>query len=266
MTMIQFGTMARLDSKNVSTPLGPALTSGHPIDGAGGKSEVTLSARGAIVLIEPRTLIRDCLRKCLEASVPGEVVHAFTSVADWADAWTPRAVAPIILLSTADCDETDFEREIADLFHVEPMASIVLLSDDADCTHVLGALDRGVRGYISTSMPFDVAVTALQLVRAGGTFVPAESLRASKFSGSEAQSPAKHEGQGAFTSRQLAVIEALRQGKANKIIAFELNMRESTVKVHVRNIMKKLQAKNRTEVAYRINAMTAAGRGLVAGA
>jgi DNA-binding NarL/FixJ family response regulator len=50
--------------------------------------------------------------------------------------------------------------------------------------------------------------------------------------------------------RQAAVIEALRQGKPNKIIAYELEMRESTVKVHVRNIMKKLKARNRTEVAY----------------
>lgn len=53
-----------------------------------------------------------------------------------------------------------------------------------------------------------------------------------------------------LTERQTAVIEALRRGKANKIIAYELNMKESTVKVHVRNIMKKLNAKNRTEVAF----------------
>ena len=52
-----------------------------------------------------------------------------------------------------------------------------------------------------------------------------------------------------FTARQGAVIRALCSGKANKIIAYELNMCESTVKVHVRNIMKKLKAKNRTEVA-----------------
>ncbi|MGU3537814.1 LuxR C-terminal-related transcriptional regulator, partial [Methylobacterium sp. A54F] len=46
---------------------------------------------------------------------------------------------------------------------------------------------------------------------------------------------------------------ALRKGTPNKIIAYELNMCESTVKVHVRNIMKKLKAKNRTEVAYLTN-------------
>src|SRR4030042_1914296 len=52
-----------------------------------------------------------------------------------------------------------------------------------------------------------------------------------------------------FTARQTSVVRALCMGKPNKTIAHELNMRESTVKVHVRNIMKKLSARNRTEVA-----------------
>jgi DNA-binding NarL/FixJ family response regulator len=44
-------------------------------------------------------------------------------------------------------------------------------------------------------------------------------------------------------------IRAIQAGKSNKVIAYELNMYESTVKVHARNVMKKLKAKNRTEVA-----------------
>ena len=56
-----------------------------------------------------------------------------------------------------------------------------------------------------------------------------------------------------LTARQAAVVEALRRGKANKAIAYELSMQESTVKVHVRNIMKKLRARNRTEVAFIVN-------------
>ena len=47
----------------------------------------------------------------------------------------------------------------------------------------------------------------------------------------------------------------MRQGKANKIIAYDLNMCENTVKVHVRNIMKKLKAANRTEAAFKLNKM-----------
>ena len=49
------------------------------------------------------------------------------------------------------------------------------------------------------------------------------------------------------------MIAALRKGEANKTIAFELKMCESTVKVHVRNIMKKLNARSRTEVAYLVS-------------
>ncbi len=68
-----------------------------------------------------------------------------------------------------------------------------------------------------------------------------------------APSPSVQKPTALFTTRQAAVVEALKRGKANKIIAYELEMRESTVKVHVRNIMKKLKATNRTEVAYKAN-------------
>jgi DNA-binding NarL/FixJ family response regulator len=50
-------------------------------------------------------------------------------------------------------------------------------------------------------------------------------------------------------------VEGIRRGKPNKIIAYELNMCESTVKVHVRAIMKKLKATNRTEVAFKTSAL-----------
>jgi len=65
--------------------------------------------------------------------------------------------------------------------------------------------------------------------------------------------------QNLFTPRQAAVVEALRQGKPNKIIAYELDMRESTVKVHIRHIMKKLNATNRTQVAFMLTKMKSQG-------
>src|SRR5690606_26939929 len=52
-----------------------------------------------------------------------------------------------------------------------------------------------------------------------------------------------------LTLRQHEVLEGLRYGKSNKHIARELNMQEATVKVHVRQIMRKLGASNRTQVA-----------------
>jgi len=56
-----------------------------------------------------------------------------------------------------------------------------------------------------------------------------------------------------FSPRQLQVLELLQQGKQNKIIAYELGMCESTVKVHIRHIMRKLNARNRTQVVLLTN-------------
>jgi DNA-binding NarL/FixJ family response regulator len=135
---------------------------------------------------------------------------------------------------------------------------IVVLCDGEKPSHVVSALQAGARGYISTNMSLDVTLGALQLVRAGGQFIPAGCITELRYSSAapvpRVQSPLS----GMFTARQAAVIAALRQGKQNKIIAYELNMRESTVKVHVRNIMKKLNATNRTEVAYLTNQLLAA--------
>ena len=125
----------------------------------------------------------------------------------------------------------------------------MLISDDEDPDQIVKVLEAGARGFIPSNLPLTVAVEAMRLVRAGGTFVPASSLMAVRRS-AEGAAAAKPAGNGMFTPRQVDVIEALRQGKANKIIAYELEMRESTVKVHVRNIMKKLKATNRTQVAY----------------
>ena len=59
-----------------------------------------------------------------------------------------------------------------------------------------------------------------------------------------------------FTTREKSVITLLKLGTSNKIIAYELQMSESTVKVHIRNIMRKMKVKNRTEVVSRILGVT----------
>jgi DNA-binding NarL/FixJ family response regulator len=101
-----------------------------------------------------------------------------------------------------------------------------------------------------------VLAEAIALARAGGVFVPGSCIIALKEAIYANQANARPLA-GIFTPRETSVANALRQGKANKIIAYELNMCESTVKVHVRSIMKKLKATNRTEIAYKLSEMAA---------
>jgi DNA-binding NarL/FixJ family response regulator len=132
-----------------------------------------------------------------------------------------------------------------------PEASTVVLADRDDVDEVNSALMHGARGYIPTSVEWEVAVAALRLISAGGTFVPAGALRstaAKRDDQPEGERRRRSDGLD-LTPRELSVIDLLREGKPNKLIAARLDMQESTVKVHVRNILKKLNATNRTHAA-----------------
>jgi DNA-binding NarL/FixJ family response regulator len=129
----------------------------------------------------------------------------------------------------------------------------VIVFSDADSLDQVKTMrlvvKNGARGFVPTqTATLPVTVAALQLVKAGGTFVPADLL----VSPPADRAPAS---KSRLTSRQGAVLSHLQQGKANKIIAYELGMSESTVKVHVRNIMQKMGATNRTQAAYKAQRM-----------
>ncbi len=132
---------------------------------------------------------------------------------------------------------------------------LVLLADQDDPGDVAEALRLGIRGYVPTSSDRQEVWEILRFVRAGGTYVPASALT---HVGPQDVAPTARPCSKAvksrvtrdLTPREMDVIERLRQGKPNKIIAHELQISESTVKVFVHRILTKLGAINRTEVAY----------------
>jgi DNA-binding NarL/FixJ family response regulator len=144
------------------------------------------------------------------------------------------------------------------LAELAPGAPVVVLSQRNDLELARFVIGHGAKGYIPVSMGFEIAIEAVRFVLAGGTYVPADCLLAG---GSPEVTPSpRSSASGVVTARELAVVRAIQHGKPNKIIAYELNMCESTVKVHVRHIMKKLAAKNRTEVAIKASALFSCSR------
>jgi len=124
---------------------------------------------------------------------------------------------------------------------------VAMVSDHEDRGEVMAAFRAGVRGFVPSTLEPELALQALTFVLGGGTFFPPQVL----------DRPSRDVSQGArqggavhtLTPRQLDVLALLREGKSNKLIARELAMCESTVKVHVRQIMRKLGAANRTQAA-----------------
>ena len=203
------------------------------------------SKKPGIVIIHDRTVFRDCLAQCLEMAYVDHDVFSFSSAAEWLTSDIPNALHAAVIIVVIDGIN---ESSAADLDFLETNAAatpVVIVSDADYLNHIIRVLKSGVRGYIPTSLSFNIAVEAVRLVKAGGVFIPASSIVPD---GDEA---ARTRTSTLLTHRQLEVVEEIRSGKANKQIAYDLNMSEHTVKVHLRHIMRKLNARNRTEVAVR---------------
>jgi DNA-binding NarL/FixJ family response regulator len=210
-------------------------------------------ASQTLVIVDHRTLDRECLAKSIRSQTTKMAVVAVQSVEDWKpkESQFPPLAAILVSIGGRKVTEPAVEQEIRALCAQFASVPVILLADTDQLSQIVKALEFGARGFIPSSVGIEVCVEAINLALAGGIFVPASSVLAVRqmFETNE-PNPAVT---GIFTLRQKEVVEALRRGKANKIIAYELKLRESTVKVHIRNIMKKLKATNRTEVAFKIN-------------
>jgi DNA-binding NarL/FixJ family response regulator len=234
-----------------------AILTGAPL--VNGETLFTDQQTAAIIVIEKRLLIRDCLVKCLKDIGLGCPVLAFAGISEWLE--IAAQYVPILILFSLqpqNADDCEIGQNLSLLNGNKTGAPVVIISDSEDTSRVVSALKCGVRGYIPTSVTLNVALEAMRLVGAGGTFAPTSALLDARAPGETATPHYDVSKKLLFTARQLAVLVALRRGKANKQIAYELNMREGTVKVHVRHIMKKLHARNRTEVAIIANDLFAA--------
>jgi DNA-binding NarL/FixJ family response regulator len=136
-----------------------------------------------------------------------------------------------------------------------PALPVIVLSDREEAEEVVAAFREGVQGYIPTSLAPRLVMYAIRIVLAGGTFYPADALlRARRLIRPEIerapdlpQVTAEHREQ--WPPRRLAVLCLLAQSKPNKQIAQMLAIEEGTVKVHIRQIMRKLGVSNRTQAA-----------------
>ena len=230
---------------------GPALT--QLLETAERSEEIGLRASGEavttvtdefIALIESRIFIRECIRRSMQSAFPLQI-QTFSEPIELER--KSDELPNLILLSLIE----DTKKASANAFkifsQVAPRIPIIVLAYNNDTELAKVAICHGAKGYIPVTLGFDIAVEAVRFVLAGGTYVPIDYLLMRTRTGdlpSEA-SPAS----GAVTARELAVVRAIQHAKSNKVIAYELGMCESTVKVHVRRVMKKLKAKNRTEVA-----------------
>jgi DNA-binding NarL/FixJ family response regulator len=207
-----------------------------------------------VALIDPKPLTRRSIGELLAQAFPECAMGVASTCEELLEIDESRIGRPdlvLVYIRSAGLTNTWVQTALELLRVRLPEASAVVLSDRDDVDEVNRALTHGVRGYIPTSVEREVAVAALRLISAGGTFVPADALRST---GAKPDDQRQRRSDGLdLTPRELSVIHLLREGKPNKLIARQLDMQENTVKVHVHNILRKLNAGNRTHAAFVAN-------------
>ncbi len=201
-----------------------------------------------IVLVESRPFLRECIGRSLQSAFSAPVV-TFSSLSELGE-HPCGSTAALVILSLIEASKEAWANALKDLADGVARRPVVTLASTNDVELARAAIRLGAKGYVPLTMGFDIAIEAIRFDLVGGTYVPTDHLFAAEQMGLSTQKTLHPVG--FLTGRELAVVRAIKEGKSNKIIAYDLNMCESTVKVHVRNVMKKLNAKNRTDVAMRM--------------
>ena len=234
------------------------LTTSTERDENGGDPRTGVKDGDRIAIIEGRIFLRECIRRAMQAafSLPLDTYASIAELEKDGRLGATRLV--IICWSSHDEGRGDENASSIPAFsEMLPGAPVIVLAHRQEPELAHEAITLGARGYIPMSMGFDIAVEAVRFVLAGGTYVPAEFFLAKSAASTMA---VLTRDSATMNEREMLVVRAIQQGKPNKIIAYELNMCESTVKVHVRSIMRKLGAKNRTTVAMEANGVAAISR------
>jgi DNA-binding NarL/FixJ family response regulator len=210
-----------------------------------------------ILVVDDHALIREALHGVLKKLKRDAVILDASTCAQATESIASHPDIRLVLLDLTLPDRDGFSM-LAELRERHPAMSVVVVSGAQDRANVMKALDLGAVGFVPKSAPPELMRSALQLVLAGGVYVPPEVLaceqlggptRGASVDGRIIVSPADV----GLTERQLDVLALMMQGKNNKVICQMLELSEPTVKSHVTAILKALKVTNRTEAVVAVS-------------
>lgn len=196
-----------------------------------------------IVIADDHPLYIEAVRGQLERVFPDAEIAASASL-DGVLALLAGTTADLVMLdfSMPGMNGTEGVRRAVQA----TAAPVLVMSGIADERDVRACIESGARGFLPKTLEGRVFASAVGVVAAGGSFVPAEFVGAS----AKAQ-PAEEDGfrRSDFTPRELEVLNMVVAGASNKEIARRLELQEVTIKLHFSRIFQKMGVKNRSHAA-----------------
>ena len=203
-----------------------------------------------IALVDQRSLVRELVGSFLRERMPEFVVHQASSLSEIESRRSFAYRIFVIFQPSVMAELPKSYIQVTRLRQAFPKVPVIVVSDFARSDLVCEAFRCGASGFIPTMTSVSIFAQAIRTVLAGGEYVPASVL---ENGGPQAGAVGGRTLGRRFTPRQQQVLGLLREGLPNKVIAYRLDMRESTVKVHLRQIMRKMNATNRTQVVAAFN-------------
>jgi two-component system, NarL family, response regulator DevR len=204
-----------------------------------------------ILVVDDHTIVRQGLRSILELepdfTVVGEAADATAAIADTAQLRPDVVLLDLKLSDSAPAEGLDV---CATLRDQQPAVRIVVLTTFLDQKLLVGALQRGASGYVLKDVDAVELARIIRTVHRGESGFDGRSARlvVRSLTGQPA-APAR-----LLSERELEVVRLVARGATNVQAARDLFVSESTVKYHLRLAMRKIGAKDRTELVYRAGA------------
>lgn len=157
--------------------------------------------------------------------------------------------ADILLVDLHGLRDSDEEESFRAIRRERPAVKIIVLGDPASVALLWQAHSTAIDGYLLHPMPSATLMYAVDLIMSGQQIMPPCSRAAIPAARSVSEAIMDAAATNGLSAREVQILQRLVGGSSNKAIARDLTISNETVKVHVRAILRKLKARNRTQAA-----------------
>lgn len=190
-----------------------------------------------LLIIENQTLTRIGIRSVLSEKNDFEIIAETDSGAEGLRLF--QELKPDVTILGLRLPDSCAIDTLGDYFAAEKRARILVLADTAGDAEISKALKKGALGYICKDISPEELIKAIRTVGAGRKYIPSDI----------AEILSENIGSEELTPTETRILQRITAGKANKEIAYDLEISENTVKTHVKNIFEKLGVSDRTSAA-----------------